>query len=216
MLAELSKTTRRAPVANAVARSATLVLVAVLANGPDGRTLAVGAEGTSNALSRLGASGTVALRTVGDAALVDAVTAKTTRVLVARGTVPLDKLAGTTVAVRATDTLSIAVAVRVVGTRTGLGDTPALSTCSRCAVCGPAAPSTGGSSGGRYDSRGRRGNGSAFIILTTRVVVEGRGRVLEGLMVDKVTRNGLSHLEGHKGGGGDEESSTDRGTHLER
>lgn len=215
MLAKLGKTTRRALVVDAVSGSAALVLVAVSADGLDGVTLGVRAEGTGLALSRLGATEADGLRGVGDAPLVNAVTVNTAGVLVASGTVLLDELARATVAVRTTNTLSVAGAVRVVGTSALLGDTLATVTSTRSAVLCLVALRTGlGGGGGSDRGRGGVGDGSAGSV-TTRVVVEGGGDVLEDLTVDKATGDGLGHLEGHKGGGGDEESSTDGGTHFE-
>lgn len=212
-LAKPGETLGRAPVVGADVGSATLVLVAVRAGRLDSVTLGVGAERTVDTLGRLGASETVGLRSVGDAALVDAVAVDATRVLVAMGTVLLDVLARATVAVRRRLALVVTGAVRVVGALTDLGDTLALVARARGTVgVGTAsrARSGGGSGGGRGGRRDGSGGG-----VTTRVVVEGRGDVLENLTVNEVTRNGLSHLESHKGCGGDKESGTDGGSHGE-
>lgn len=211
-LTQLGKTLGRALVVLADTRSATLVLVAVSTDTLDGLALGVGAEGAANALGRLGASDTVGLRAVGDAALVDAVARSATRVLVASVTVLLDVLARATVAVRRRLALVVTGAERVVLASADLGDTLALVTRTRSAVGISMATRAGGSGGSGGSRRGRRDGGCSGV--TTRVVVKGGGDVLEDLTVNKVTRDGLSHLESHKGGGGNEESGADGSTHY--
>lgn len=216
--ASLTKTVETlggALVVDADIRDAALVLVAVLATTLNLLADPVTTEEAGTAIRRSTAVATLGGGLGLSANLVDTRTGRAAVVLVARRTTLLDDLADSSVAVVVGGALVVARAVEAGLAGSIVGNTlSSLGIASEVvsAVAVGLAARTGSLGGGGSLSGGGR-NGSLHVLSSLKVD-KGRGEVFESLTVDQVSRDGLSHLESHEGGGGEDESRSDRSAHV--